>query len=136
MESRANKKRCMGRVTKHLADLNLQTGFLHDALNCYQTAIDTLRSCNDWLWLGGNLNLFLRNDLKFNVKLILFEGSLEGLCATSLIILQPQNQLTKSNFQRNASLQERHSRFKYVFIRDGSNLSLEISTNFDYFLQT
>jgi len=91
MESRANKKRCMGRVTKHLADLNLQTGFLNDALNFYQTAIDTLRSCNDWLWLGG---------------------CLEGLCATSLMILQPQNQLTKSNFQRNASLQERHSRFK------------------------
>lgn len=58
MESRANKKRCMGRVTKHLADLNLQTGFLHEALNCYQTAIDTLRSCNDWLWLGGNFDLF------------------------------------------------------------------------------
>ncbi|XP_026821894.1 protein brunelleschi [Rhopalosiphum maidis] len=92
MESRANKKRCMGRVTKHLADLNLQTGFLNDALNFYQTAIDTLRSCNDWLWLGG---------------------CLEGLCATSLMILQPQNQLTKSNFQRNASLQERHSRFKF-----------------------
>lgn len=55
MESRSNKKRCMGRITKHLADLNLQTGFLHDALNFYQTAIDTLRSCNDWLWLGGNL---------------------------------------------------------------------------------
>lgn len=43
----------------------------------------------------------------------MFKGSLEGLCATSLMILQPQNQLTKSNFQRNASLQERHSRFKY-----------------------
>lgn len=57
MESRANKKRCVGRVTKHLADLNLQTGFLHEALNCYQTAIDTLRSCNDWLWLGGNFIL-------------------------------------------------------------------------------
>lgn len=49
-----------------------------------------------------------------NIKIILFKGSLEGLCATSLMILQPQNQLTKSNFQRNASLQERHSRFKYV----------------------
>lgn len=57
MESRANKKRCMGRIIKHLADLNLQTGFLHDALNCYQTAIDTLRSCNDWIWLGGNFDL-------------------------------------------------------------------------------
>ncbi|XP_050428976.1 protein brunelleschi [Adelges cooleyi] len=92
MESRANKKRCMGRVTKHLADLNLQTGLLHDALNCYHTATDTLRSCNDWLWLGG---------------------CLEGLCATSLMILQPQNQLSKTTLQRNASLQERHSRFKF-----------------------
>lgn len=48
--------------------------------------------------------------------MIIFVGCLEGLCATSLMILQPQNQLIKSNFQRNASLQERHSRFKYVFI--------------------
>lgn len=126
MESRANKKRCMGRVTKHLADLNLQTGFLNDALNFYQTAIDTLRSCNDWLWLGGNFKQ-LKNYVSFvyidislvtylSETIILFKGCLEGLCATSLMILQPQNQLTKSNFQRNASLQERHSRFKYVFI--------------------
>lgn len=48
--------------------------------------------------------------------MIIFVGCLEGLCATSLMILQPQNQLIKSNFQRNASLQERHSRFKYRFI--------------------
>lgn len=48
--------------------------------------------------------------------IILFKGCLEGLCATSLMILQPQNTLTKSNFQRNASLQERHSRFKYIII--------------------
>jgi len=68
MESRANKKRCMGRITKHLGDLNLQTGFLHDALNCYQTAIDTLRSCNDWLWLGGNCNLYLTNNLKWSTN--------------------------------------------------------------------
>lgn len=118
MESRANKKRCMGRVTKNLADLNLQTGFLNDALNFYQTAIDTLRSCNDWLWLGGNFKQ-LKNKVSFeyiDTTIILFKGCLEGLCATSLMIQQPQNQLTKSNFQRNASLQERHSRFKYVFI--------------------
>lgn len=51
---------------------------------------------------------------------------MEGLCATSLMIVQPQNQLTKSNFQRNASLQERHSRFKYVYISDELNLSFNI----------
>lgn len=50
-----------------------------------------------------------------DITIILFKGCLEGLCATSLMILQPQNQQTKSNFQRNASLQERHSRFKYDF---------------------
>ncbi|XP_050532714.1 protein brunelleschi isoform X2 [Daktulosphaira vitifoliae] len=108
MESRANKKRCIGRVTKQLADLNLQTGLLNDALNFYMTAAETLRSCNDWLWLGG---------------------CLEGLCATSLIILQPQNQLAKSTLQRNASLQERHLRFKFRPLSTSSGFaSLDDST--------
>lgn len=54
MDSRSNKKRCMGRMTKHLADLSLQAGLHQEALMHYNTAVDVLRSITDWLWLGGN----------------------------------------------------------------------------------
>lgn len=53
LESRANKKRCMGRMIKHLGDLSLQAGVPLEALQHYMSAVETLRSVNDWLWLGG-----------------------------------------------------------------------------------
>lgn len=56
MESRSNRKRSVGRMTKHLGDLSLQAGLASDALGHYQTAADILRSINDWLWLAGELN--------------------------------------------------------------------------------
>lgn len=58
MESRSNRKRSLGRMTKHLGDLSLQAGLFADALTHYQTAADILRSINDWLWLAGNLPNF------------------------------------------------------------------------------
>lgn len=53
MESRNNKKRCMGRVTKNLADLTLQAGLIADSLSLYNSAADILKSVNDWLWLAA-----------------------------------------------------------------------------------
>lgn len=53
MESRNNKKRCMGRVTKNLADLTLQAGLVPEALSLYNSAGEILKSVNDWLWLGA-----------------------------------------------------------------------------------
>ncbi|CAG9112030.1 unnamed protein product [Plutella xylostella] len=53
MESRNNKKRCMGRVTKSLGDLSLQAGLAADSLALYHAAADTLRAVNDWLWLAA-----------------------------------------------------------------------------------
>jgi uncharacterized protein HemY len=53
MESRSNRKRSVGRMTKHLGDLCLQSGLPADALTHYQAAADHLRSINDWLWLGS-----------------------------------------------------------------------------------
>jgi len=43
LESRTNKRRCVGRMTKHLGDLSLQCGLISEALNFYQTATETLR---------------------------------------------------------------------------------------------
>lgn len=83
MESRNNKKRIMGRVTKNLADLSLQCGLTAESLNYYHASSETLRSISDSLWLGS---------------------AQEGICAASSIILYPH--LRHSiNFHRNISLQ-------------------------------
>ena len=84
MESRNNKKRCMGRMTKHLGDLCLQAGLLSESLTYYSNSAEILKSVNDWLWLGA---------------------AYEGLCAASALVLYPNIQRSVALF-RNASLQE------------------------------
>ncbi|XP_050306114.1 protein brunelleschi [Anthonomus grandis grandis] len=84
MESRQNKKRCTGRMTKHLGDLCLQAGLVAESLQYYTTAAETLKSVNDWLWLGA---------------------AYEGLCTASALVLYPNMQRTE-NFQRIGSLPE------------------------------
>ncbi|KAK9709008.1 Transport protein Trs120 or TRAPPC9, TRAPP II complex subunit [Popillia japonica] len=84
MESRNNKKRCTGRMTKHLGDLCLQAGLLTESLTYYTNAVETLKSVNDWLWLGA---------------------AFEGLCAASALVLYPNIQRNVS-LHRNSSLQE------------------------------
>lgn len=84
MESRNNKKRCAGRMTKHLGDLYLQAGLMAESLQYYHNAAETLKNVNDWLWLGA---------------------AYEGLCAVSSIILYPNLQ-KGSMLYRNSSLQE------------------------------
>lgn len=82
LDTRNNRKRCMGRVTKHLADLTLQAGLVAESLTLYHSASDTLRAISDSLWLGA---------------------ASEGLCAASAILLYPNCQ-SPSSLQRNASL--------------------------------
>lgn len=53
--SRHYKKRCQGRMRKHVGDLCLQAGMLQDALVHYHMAVELLRSVNDFLWLGGKI---------------------------------------------------------------------------------
>lgn len=84
LESRNNKKRCVGRMTKHLGDLCLQAGLPADALNNYNSAVNILQAVNDWLWLGA---------------------AYEGLCAASVLVLYP-NMCRSLPLQRNSSLQE------------------------------
>ncbi|KAK6627902.1 hypothetical protein RUM44_010384 [Polyplax serrata] len=84
LESKTNKKRCVGRMTKHLGDLSLQVGLLPEALGFYHSAVDILRAVNDWLWLGG---------------------ALEGLCSASALVLYPHLHRTYS-LHRNSSLQD------------------------------
>lgn len=92
MESRNNKKKCTGRMTKHLGDLCLQAGLLSESLVYYGGAADTLKTVNDWLWLGA---------------------AYEGLCAASALVLYPEMQRS-TPLQRNASLQEGSSPKKTV----------------------
>lgn len=84
LESRNNRKRCMGRATKHLGDLTFQAGLIPESLTLYHTASETLRAISDSLWLGA---------------------ANEGLCTASAVILYPNIRHTLS-LQRNASLQE------------------------------
>lgn len=53
LSSRHYKKRCQGRMRKHVGDLCLQAGMLQDALVHYHMSVELLRSVNDFLWLGG-----------------------------------------------------------------------------------
>lgn len=84
MESRNNKKRCTGRMTKHLGDLCLQAGLLNESLTYYNSAAETLKTINDWLWLGA---------------------AFEGLSAASALALYPEMP-RNIPLHRNASLQE------------------------------
>ncbi|XP_076181020.1 trafficking protein particle complex subunit brun isoform X2 [Ptiloglossa arizonensis] len=84
LESRNNKRRCVGRMTKHLGDLCLQAGLPADALSNYNSAASVLQAVNDWLWLGAGF---------------------EGLCAASALVLYP-NMCRSLPLQRNSSLQE------------------------------
>lgn len=84
MESRSNRKRIVGRVTKNLADLSLQAGLIEHALSLYHSACETLRSIMDSLWEGA---------------------AEEGLCAASALLLYPHMRADEILY-RNASLQE------------------------------
>ncbi|XP_063041125.1 trafficking protein particle complex subunit 9 [Engraulis encrasicolus] len=74
-DSRHYKKRCQGRMRKHVGDLCLQAGMLQDALVHYHMAVELLRSVNDFLWLGA---------------------ALEGLCSASVIFHYPGGTAGKS----------------------------------------
>nr|KAF6301004.1 trafficking protein particle complex 9 [Myotis myotis] len=67
-DSRHYKKRCQGRMRKHVGDLCLQAGMLQDSLVHYHMAVELLRAVNDFLWLGA---------------------ALEGLCSASVIYHYP-----------------------------------------------
>lgn len=84
MDTRSNRRRCMGRATKNLADLTLQSGLVSESLTLYHTSCETLRAIGDSLWLGA---------------------AYEGLCSASSILLYP-NVRYSTSLQRNASLQD------------------------------
>ena len=47
------KKHCLARARKQIADTYLVSGNVQEAVSQYGTVIETLRSYNDWLWLGS-----------------------------------------------------------------------------------
>ena len=48
-----SKKHCLARVRKQIADTYLVSGSVQEAVSQYSTVIESLRSHNDWLWLGS-----------------------------------------------------------------------------------
>lgn len=86
LDTRNNRKRCMGRITKHLGDLTLQAGLAAESLTLFHTAGETLRAISDSLWQAA---------------------ASEGLCAASAILLYPGSRrepAASAGLQRNASL--------------------------------
>ncbi|XP_062935272.1 trafficking protein particle complex subunit 9 isoform X2 [Cynocephalus volans] len=73
------KKRCQGRMRKHVGDLCLQAGMLQDSLVHYHMSVELLRSVNDFLWLGA---------------------ALEGLCSASVIYHYPGGTSGKTGARR------------------------------------
>ncbi|GCB70242.1 hypothetical protein scyTo_0012576 [Scyliorhinus torazame] len=82
-DSRHYKKRCQGRMRKHVGDLCLQAGMLQDALVHYHMAVELLRSVNDFLWLGA---------------------ALEGLCSSSVIYHYPSGTGSKPSIRRDSNV--------------------------------
>ncbi|KAI4902966.1 hypothetical protein NFI96_012729, partial [Prochilodus magdalenae] len=78
-DGRHYKKRCQGRMRKHVGDLCLQAGMLQDALVHYHMAVELLRSVNDFLWLGA---------------------ALEGLCSASVIFHYPGGTAGKTSARK------------------------------------
>ncbi|CAG2211007.1 TRAPPC9 [Mytilus edulis] len=68
-DTKSFRKKCQGRLRKHLADLCLQAGISGEAILHYETAIDILKPVNDWLWIGA---------------------CFEGLCSASVILVYPR----------------------------------------------
>lgn len=85
-DTKSYKKKCQGRLRKHLADLCLLAGLPGEAILHYSTAIDILKPVNDWLWIAA---------------------CHEGLCAASVIMSQRGCQQLTS-VRRNLSFSAKH----------------------------
>lgn len=64
----AFRRKCMGRMRKHIADLSLLAGLPQESITNYISAIEQLKAVGDKLWLAS---------------------AYEGLCAASLALLFP-----------------------------------------------
>ncbi|XP_061177243.1 trafficking protein particle complex subunit 9-like isoform X2 [Saccostrea echinata] len=78
-DTKSFRKKCQGRLRKHLADLCLQAGIPGEAILHYETAIDILRPVNDTLWIGA---------------------CYEGLASAAVVINYPKS-ATLSGLRRN-----------------------------------
>ncbi|KAL3887830.1 hypothetical protein ACJMK2_000223 [Sinanodonta woodiana] len=63
-DAKSYKKKCQGRLRKHLADFCLQAGLPGEAMLHYNTALDILKPVNDWLWMGGSIKHSYANGLQ------------------------------------------------------------------------
>ncbi|XP_029650274.1 trafficking protein particle complex subunit 9 [Octopus sinensis] len=103
-DSKAYKKKCTGRLRKHLADLCLQAGLPGEAILHYQTSLDILKTVNDWLWIGA---------------------CYEGLSSSSVILTYPQ-QTGSPTLRRNLSFCVKRSKSKMDEIKSRTGVPLHI----------
>ncbi|CAG5123434.1 unnamed protein product, partial [Candidula unifasciata] len=83
-DTKSFRKKCMGRLRKHLGDLCMQAAMPGEAVLHYNTALDLLRSVNDFLWMGG---------------------CLEGLSCAAIVLAYPKT--SPLVLRRNLSFQTR-----------------------------
>ncbi|XP_005094615.1 trafficking protein particle complex subunit 9 isoform X2 [Aplysia californica] len=81
-DTKSFRKKCMGRLRKHLGDLCLQAAMPGEAVLHYNTALDLLRGVNDFLWMGG---------------------CFEGMCCAAIVLAYPRS--TPVGLKRNLSFQ-------------------------------
>ncbi|XP_075437898.1 trafficking protein particle complex subunit 9 isoform X2 [Ascaphus truei] len=108
-DSRHFKKRCQGRMRKHVGDLSLQAGMLQDALVHYHMAVELLRAVNDFVWLAA---------------------ALEGLCSASVIHHYPGGTGGKVGARRaqNVSLSAEASKRHQPGALSTNGINLDTST--------
>ncbi|XP_052097237.1 trafficking protein particle complex subunit 9-like [Mytilus californianus] len=98
-DTKSFRKKCQGRLRKHLADLCLQAGISGEAILHYETAIDILKPVNDWLWIGA---------------------CFEGLCSASVILVYPRVKNPTLRRVESMSIKPGSSMGKETKIRAGS----------------
>ncbi|CAD5114430.1 DgyrCDS3562 [Dimorphilus gyrociliatus] len=105
-EGRNYKKKCTGRIRKHLGDLCLLAGLPQDALLHYETAARILKGVNDWIWLGATY---------------------EGTCATNIIVNNPSPE--RSQFNRNSSFSVKHGKTPSLLAQSSTATDLDLAVN-------
>ncbi|KAK6167354.1 hypothetical protein SNE40_021403 [Patella caerulea] len=105
-DTRTFKKKCTGRLRKHLADLCLQAGMPGEAILHYQTAIDLLRSVNDFLWIGG---------------------CFEGLSSSSVIMAYPKMATNAASIKRNLSFTDKRAA---TLVNEKTSRTATLSNNY------
>lgn len=78
-DTKSFRRKCLGRMRKHIADLSLLAGLPYESLQNYVAAIEQLKAAKDKLWLAA---------------------AYEGHCVASLAVMYPNRWQSVQNLRR------------------------------------